>query len=302
MDNNLRDSKTPVKLNRKMRMWNKYRNYCIGAAGVLVLLIVCIAAINIMGKSSAKKQENVAVPPTTPAQSVAENITQPATEAPTQDQTTQEQTTKAQEETTTEAPKVSGNLEVEGSAEVQEFSSEDFYSDSVFLGDAVVSGISYYGFLDDSKVVADGNLTTDKALDRVDSVVSSNPSKVFIMLGINDVNYGTRGADVIAENLITLANEIKSSAPSANIYILSVLPVTNSFETRTTNQISQAAINDVNDTVGALAESAGITYIDIASAFKDTTGYLNGDCTTNGSNIVHDYYPYLLNSIAGVVK
>lgn len=297
MDNNLRDGKTSVKLNRKMRMWHKYRNYCIGAAGVLVVLIVCIAAINIMGKSSAKKQENVAVPPTTPSQSVAQNTTQPATEAPTQ-----EQTTKAQEETTTEAPKASGNLKVEDSAEVQEFSSEDFYSDSVFLGDAVITGISYYGFLDDSHVVADGNLTTDKALDKVDSVASSNPSKVFIMLGINDVNYGTRGADVIAENLITLANEIKSSAPSAKVYILSVLPVTNSFETKTTNHISQSAINDVNDTVGVLAESAGITYIDIASAFKDTTGYLDGDCTSNGSNIVHDYYPFLLNSIAGVVK
>ena len=297
MDNNLRDGKTSVKLNRKMRMWHKYRNYCIGAAGVLVVLIVCIAAINIMGKSSAKKQENVAVPPTTPSQSVAQNTTQPATEAPTQ-----EQTTKAQEETTTEAPKASGNLKVEDSAEVQEFSSEDFYSDSVFIGDAVITGIAYYGFLDDSHVVADGNLTTDKALDKVDSVASSNPSKVFIMLGINDVNYGTRGADVIAENLITLANEIKSSAPSAKVYILSVLPVTNSFETKTTNQISQSAINDVNDTVGVLAESAGITYIDIASAFKDTTGYLDGECTSNGSNIVHDYYPFLLNSIAGVVK
>lgn len=297
MDNNMRDSKTPVKLNRKMRMWHKYRNYCIGAAGVLVVLLICVGVINIMGKSSAKKQENAAVPPTTSAQQTAQNTTQAATEAPTQ-----EATTEAATQAPTEAPTVSGSVTVAGSAEVQEFSSEDFYSDSVFLGDSIVSGISYYGFLDDSQVVADGNLTTDKALDKVSSVTDSNPSKVFIMVGLNDVNYGTRGADVIAENLITLANDIKSSAPSAKIYILSVLPVTSGFEAKTTNQISQGAIDDVNDTVSVLAASAGYTYVDVASAFKDGSGYLMSDCTSNGSNIVHDYYPFLLNSIAGVAK
>lgn len=295
MDNNLKDTKTPVKLNRKMRMWHKYRNYCFGAAGILAVLLICVAVINVMGKSSSKDKGEVAVPPTT-TQQVAESETQPATQAPTVPQTEAATTQPA-----TEAP-TTGTVTVAGSAEIQEFTSEDFYSDSVFLGDSIVSGISYYGFLDDSQVVADGNLTTDKALSEVSSVASQNPSKVFIMVGLNDVNYGTRGADVIAENLIMLANEVKSSAPSAKVYLLSLLPVTNAFETKDTNQISQAAINDVNDTMSVLAASAGYTYIDVASAFKDTTGYLSGDCTSNGSNLVHDYYPYLLNSIAGVAK
>lgn len=299
MDNNLKDGKAPIKLNRKMRMWHKYRNYCIGAAGVLVVLVLCIGIINVMGKSSSKDKEDPAVPPTTAPQQVAQS------QEPTTEAATQEPTEAPTQETTAEAPTtpaVSGVLTVDGSAEIQDFTSEDFYSDSVFLGDAIVSGISYYGFLDDSQVVADGNLTTDKALDKVSNVTSENPSKVFIMVGLNDVNYGTRGADVIAENLITLANEVKSSAPSAKIYILSLLPVTSGFEAKTTNQISQSAINDVNDSVSVLAASAGFTYIDVASAFKDGAGYLDEDCTSNGSNIVHDYYPFLLNSIAGVAK
>lgn len=299
MDNNLKDGKTQIKLNRKMRMWHKYRNYCIGAAGVLVVLVICIGIINVMGKSATKDKDDAAVPPTTATQQAAQTqpqTTQAPTEAPTQ-APTQEATTEA---STTLV--LSSTLTVAGSAETQEFTSEEFYSDAVFLGDSIVSGISYYGFLEDSQVVADGNMTTDKALDQVSSVTSKNPSKVFIMVGLNDVNYGTRGADVIAENLVTLANEVKSGAPSAKVYILSLLPVTNNFETKTTNQISQAAINDVNDAVSVLAASAGFTYIDVASAFKDTTGYLGGDYTSNGSNIVHDYYPFLLNSIAGVAK
>ena len=53
MDNNGKDTKSSVKLNRKMRMWHKYRNYCFGAAGVLVALVICVAVIRFMGRSSS---------------------------------------------------------------------------------------------------------------------------------------------------------------------------------------------------------------------------------------------------------
>jgi hypothetical protein len=44
------------------------------------------------------------------------------------------------------------------------------------------------------------------------------------------------------------------------------------------------------------------TYIDVASAFKDGTGYMTASFTGNGSNIYNEYYPFLLNGIAGVIK
>lgn len=299
MDNNLKDGKTPIKLNRKMRMWHKYRNYCIGAAGVLVVLVICIGIINVMGKSATKDKDNAAVPPTTAIQQVAqtqEQVTQAPTQAPTQEQTTQAPT-----EATTAAP-VSGTLTVSGSATEEDFTTEDYYSDAVFLGDSIIGGIQEYGFLSSAHVVAGNNLTTTKAVSEVGSVADLNPSKVFIMVGLNDVNFGSKGADAIAEDLITLAGEVKSSCPTAKVYILSLLPVTSGFEARDTNKISQSAIDDVNDTVSVLAASAGYSYIDIASAYKDGTGYMGSDYTTNGMNLGHDYYPYFLNSIAGVAK
>ena len=68
MDNNGKDTKSSVKLNRKMRMWHKYRNYCFGAAGVLVALVICVAVIRFMGRSSSDNKQQAAVPPTTAQQ------------------------------------------------------------------------------------------------------------------------------------------------------------------------------------------------------------------------------------------
>ena len=86
------------------------------------------------------------------------------------------------------------------------------------------------------------------------------------MVGLNDVNFGSKSAEAIAEDLITLAEAVKDNCPSAKVYILSLLPVTSGFEARDTNKITQSAIDDVNDTVSVLAASAGYTYIDVASA------------------------------------
>ena len=52
-------------------------------------------------------------------------------------------------------------------------------------------------------MVAGNNLTTTKAVAEVDSVAQLNPSKVFIMVGLNDVNFGSKSAEAIAEDLIT---------------------------------------------------------------------------------------------------
>ena len=110
MDNNGKDTKSSVKLNRKMRMWHKYRNYCFGAAGVLVALVICVAVIRFMGRSSSDNKQQAAVPPTT-AQQTIQNETQPVTQAPTV-AATEAPTTQPATEATTAAPSNSGILAI----------------------------------------------------------------------------------------------------------------------------------------------------------------------------------------------
>ena len=296
--NSIEDGKTQIKLNRKMRMWHKYRNFCIAGVGILVVLF--LVAVIYKGIRSIDRQSTV-----TTAQSQAAVTTAAQTTADTQT-TAAVQTTAAAQTTTaaqaTTAQSQTTKYAVTGPAAAQEYTSKDYYSGAVFLGDSIVSGISYYNYLPASQVFADGNYTTDKTAGSIDSIVAAKPSKVFIMIGLNDLNYGTRSADQVVSNISGIVSQIKTALPSTNVYILSLLPITQAFEAKTTVHITQAAINDVNDKLSEQAASMNAVYVDVASAFKDGSGYMTASFTGNGSNIYNEYYPFLLNGIAGVVK
>lgn len=163
----------------------------------------------------------------------------------------------------------------------------------------IVSGIGEYGYLDTSRIFSDNNLTTDKALNSVSSVAAANPSKVYVLVGLNDLNYGTRSGENVAERIGSIVESLKEAIPSVKVYVVSLLPITQSFEAKSNVKITQAAIDEANSTLAARATEYGMTFIDIADAFKDESGYLNTDVSTGGYNLNHNYYPFFLNNISG---
>ena len=181
----------------------------------------------------------------------------------------------------------------------QEYTSRSNYDDAVFFGDMIVSGIGEYGYLDTSRIFSDNNLTTDKALNSVSSVAAANPSKVYVLVGLNDLNYGTRSGENVAERIGSIVESLKEAIPSVKVYVVSLLPITQSFEAKSNVKITQAAIDEANSTLAARATEYGMTFIDIADAFKDESGYLNTDVSTGGYNLNHNYYPFFLNNISG---
>lgn len=48
------ETKSEIKLNRKMRMWNKYRNYFI--TGVVIVIVLIVLAIIFKGCSGKKEK------------------------------------------------------------------------------------------------------------------------------------------------------------------------------------------------------------------------------------------------------
>ncbi|MCI8426641.1 MAG: hypothetical protein HFJ03_03720 [Lachnospira sp.] len=300
MSNNREDEGRPeIKINKKMRTWNKYRNYCFIAAGVIVVILAVFIVVNMVTKD--KDNSDVANRTTSHNNTVSQTKEDSSnTQATTQPEPTKEQTTTQQ--TTTKAQQTGGTLKVSGSAEEQEFVGADKFKDCVFFGDFIISGISFYGFLPESQVVSDDNATSDKLQSQVDSALSSNPSKVFIMVGLNDANYGTRDGKTIAGFIGDTVKEIKSKSASTSVYILSVLPVTSAFENRPNISIKQSLLDEINESLSNNAAEYGATFIDLAGAYKDGSGYLRTECTSNGSNIVGGYYPFMLNSISKLIN
>ena len=292
---NDKETKPEIKLNRKMRMWNKYKIFCIIAAVILVVVIVVVAAVKgITGGKNKQVAENP-----TPSQKQSQTYVPEATTVAGVT-TAAEQTTKQEETTTTQAAPSGSGLKLSGSAEAVEFTKKDYYSDSVFMGDSVISGIESYGYLDN--VVGNVNATSGKLESYVSEAMKSNPSKVFIMVGHNDANYGTIKEESLASNITDIVEEIHKKKSSTKVYVLSITPITSAYEKKSSTNVKQSYIDKANSLIEENASSGKYTYVDVASAYKDTNGYMKTDCTGNGINLKNSYYPFLLNGIAEAVK
>ena len=292
---NDKETKPEIKLNRKMRMWNKYKIFCILAAVILVVVIVVVAAVK--GITGGKNKQVAEKP--TPSQKQSQTYVPEATTAAGVT-TAAEQTTKQEETTTTQAAPSGSGLKLSGSAEAVEFTKKDYYSDSVFMGDSVISGIESYGYLDN--VVGNVNATSGKLESYVSEAMKSNPSKVFIMVGHNDANYGTIKEESLASNITDIVEEIHKKKSSTKLYVLSITTITSAYEKKSSTNVKQSYIDKANSLIEENASSGKYTYVDVASAYKDTNGYMKTDCTGNGINLKNSYYPFLLNGIAEAVK
>ena len=214
--------------------------------------------------------------------------------------TAAEQTTKQEETTTTQAAPSGSGLKLSGSAEAETFTNKDYYSDTVFMGDSVISGIESYGYL--NNVVGNVNATSGKLESYVSEGMKSNPSKVFIMVGHNDANYGTIKEESLASNITDIVAAIHKKNSSTKVYVLSITPITSAYENKSSTNVKQSYIDKANSLIEENASSGKYTYVDVASAYKDTNGYMKTDCTGNGINLKNSYYPFLLNGIAEAVK
>ena len=280
------EEKPQIKLNRKRRMWHKYKNYCfIGGAAIIAIIIVAVILKSCQGGNADNKE-----------------IQQPTTQSETQQPTASQETVTQSQESETQTQQETDAPEAAEKAEVVTFEQKAAFDDAVFIGDSIVSGISYYGFLDDSKVIANNNMTSNQVEDYIDQAMSSNPGKVFIMVGLNDANYGNRTSDYVVEKISGAVSKIKAKNASTKVYVLSVLPVTKSFESKDNVGVSQSFIDEVNKGLSEKAASMNAEYIDVASSYKDSEGYMMSDCTGNGFNLNTGYYPFMLNKIAGAVK
>ena len=282
-----------IRINKKMRLWNKYKNYIIGFVGLFAVVFLVIFMVNGGGKSGTDDSMKATVSDevSTSTKDSANQSTQAATNQ-----------TKSTTQATTQSSSVNKVYTTTKVLAKEEFTTASFYDNSVFLGDFIVSGIEYYGFLGKNKVIADTNLTTDKALANIDQLASYAPQKVFIMLGINDLNYGVRGVDTIVDNYATLIAQIKAKLPSAKIYILSVLPITQAYESKANVYIRKANLDQLNSKLKEIVTTSGVDYLEVGIPFQNSTGYLNENVTSNGLNISNDYYGFLLNTIADMLK
>ncbi len=173
-----------------------------------------------------------------------------------------------------------------GKVPAQDLPADDaFFDDAAFLGNSLVDGFRLYSGLKTCDVYASTSMTVLGAGDLVAQMPAGSYGKVYILLGINEIGYE---ADYFCQLYAGLLDKIEASQPEADIYIMSLTPVSQAKSAGGT--FTMERINEYNATLLQLAEDRGLWFIDLVEAMADETGYLPADVTTDGVHFTADEY------------
>ena len=120
-----------IQLNRKMRMWNKYKNIVIGVVSVIVIVAIVAAVLSIgrndnSGQTATADKNNSTM--------MAEATTQQAAQADTEQKNTDQTTTQA-----TTAASTGSVVKITDKADEEEYTSQNSFSDTVLFGDMIIA-------------------------------------------------------------------------------------------------------------------------------------------------------------------
>ena len=97
--------------------------------------------------------------------------------------------------------------------------------DVVFLGDSITRGGSWHEWFPRSPIRnrGIGGDTTSGVLNRLHQVTSGKPSRVFLLIGTNDVMLGESDATIV-ENIATIVERFARESSETQLFVQSILP------------------------------------------------------------------------------
>ena len=165
-------------------------------------------------------------------------------------------------------------------------------SDIIFLGNSITNGGEWAELFDNPHVKNRG-ISGDVCMgvyDRLDAILKGSPAKIFLLIGINDVDRGA-SADTIVERIGMIVDKIRKDSPSTKIYLQSVLPVSDHYKMFNGHTSRWQVVPEINKGLVRLAADRGVKYIDLYAHFIDnTTGKMNIKYTNDGLHLLGKGY------------
>lgn len=156
----------------------------------------------------------------------------------------------------------------------------------LFLGNSITEGGDWKKLLGDSTVVnrGIGGDVTFGVLKRLDEVARFKPSKVFLLIGINDLSKGIP-EEVVLQNIFTIVSELKTKSPGTTVFVQSLLPVNPSFKNFPAGYALNESVIAINTQLSKIEKKFGYTYIDIFKGFADKDGLMTTRFSTDGLHL-----------------
>ncbi len=169
----------------------------------------------------------------------------------------------------------------------------------VFLGDSITEGANWAEMFENSRVLNRGiaSDTTSGVLSRMSQIVDLAPDKLFIMIGINDLNYNIAETN-IHSNFGKIFDEIDKRLPSTKVFLQSVLPVNENWIRKKVN----ADIPPLNQFLQLQAKERKYRYIDLHALFVDSSAYLDTQYSNDGIHLLGAGYQLWVRQVEELVN
>lgn len=130
-------------------------------------------------------------------------------------------------------------------------------TDVVFVGNSIMSGFPVAELFGAKNMSVGGNRIYH-IQDRIGDVVRRKPSKIFLMVGINDIR-DRRPVKEVFDSTTPIIDSIKLLSPGTKIFIQSTLPALG-FE---------KPVNEYNELLKEYCDRQKIEYINLSTMFKE---------------------------------
>lgn len=159
----------------------------------------------------------------------------------------------------------------------------------IFVGDSLTQRGLWNELLPEGNTINRGinSDSTEGVYNRLDEVIESKPSDVFLMIGINDLRYEIPTVELL-NNYKRILNKLHKEIPETKVYVQSILPVRYD-ASMDVSMISNKEIKRINSELVELANELGYEYVDLHSLYEES-GEMNNELTTDGIHLNGEGY------------
>lgn len=179
----------------------------------------------------------------------------------------------------------------------EELPPEEFFQNTLFIGDSRTMGLAEYADLNDAVVFANTGMNIYRLYSLKNGLQNQEPyledilaekqfRKIYLMLGINELGYDEAQTVKRFEEEVLKLREMQ---PDAQIILEANLHVTSERSERD-EIFNNEGIDRINENIRQIAEKYGFSYIDVNEIFDDETGALNPEYTHDEVHVLGKYY------------
>ncbi len=156
----------------------------------------------------------------------------------------------------------------------------------IFLGNSITEGGNWSQLTGDKSIInrGIGGDITYGILRRLPDIIKRKPSKLFILIGINDI-----GKDIpdeaIANNYVKIIRRVQAACPDTKIYLQSILPLNPTVPNFPQHYDKQDHVIHTNQLLREVAKLTGVQFVNLFPLFLDSQHLLDKSYTGDGLHL-----------------